>query len=388
MFLEKISVLNFKNIAEVELCFSANVNCLVGDNGTGKTNLIDAVWYLSMSKSAVGLTDGQSVRHGEDFFMLNGQYSLRGGEGRENVVCSFKRGAGKVIRRNGKEYDRVTEHIGLLPIVMVSPGDTALIHESGDERRRFLNSFLSQTDREYLHAMVRYNHLLAERNRLLKTGAVGFEEVMEVLDMQLAEVGTVVHGKRAEMIGRLAPKVGEYYAILSSDREAVEITYKSDLTEADFAGLLAASRERDRACGFTNCGIHRDDMKLEILGYPIRKYGSQGQQKSMLLALKLAQFDIIRELRGVKPILLLDDVFDKLDLSRVEQLIGMVSSDRFGQIFITDSNKVRLEGILAKLTENYKLFGVADGVIEELSTDGAEDVSTGVTPEGVAMDMK
>lgn len=366
MFLERISILNFKNIPEAELEFSANVNCLVGDNGTGKTNLVDAVWYLSMSKSSVGLTDGQSVRHGEDFFMLDGRYSLGGGEQREGVVCSFKRGGGKVIKRNGKEYDRVTEHIGLLPIVMVSPGDTALIHESGDERRRFLNSFLSQTDREYLQAMVRYNHLLQERNRLLKVGCVGFDEVLEVLDMQLAEVGTLVHAKRAEMIARLAPKVAEYYAILSSDREAVEVSYKSELSEAPFAELLEASQERDRVCGFTNCGIHRDDMKLEILGFPIRKYGSQGQQKSMLLALKLAQFDIIRELRGIKPILLLDDVFDKLDMARVEQLIGMVSSDRFGQIFITDSNKVRLEGILGKMTENYKLFGVSGGTFTEV----------------------
>ena len=367
MYLERISILNFKNIAEAELAFSANVNCLVGDNGTGKTNLIDAVWYLSMSKSSTGLTDGQSIRHGEDFFMLDGRYSLREGEQREAVVCSFRRGSGKVIKRNGKEYDRITEHIGLLPIVMVSPGDTALIHESGDERRRFLNSFLSQTDREYLTAIMKYNHLLQERNRLLKNGiGGGFGEVLEVLDMQLAENGTLVHRKRAEMIERLAPKVAEYYALLSSDREAVEVSYKSELTERPFEELLAASMERDRICGFTNCGVHRDDMRLEILGFPIRKYGSQGQQKSMLLALKLAQFDLIRELRGVKPILLLDDVFDKLDMERVEQLISMVSSDRFGQIFITDCNKVRLEGILAKMTENYKLFSVSAGTFQEI----------------------
>lgn len=368
MYLERISILNFKNIAEAELEFSANVNCLVGDNGTGKTNLVDAVWYLSMSKSSVGLTDGQSVRHGEEFFMLDGRYSIGGGERREAVVCSFKRGGGgKVVKRNGKEYDRITEHIGLLPIVMVSPADTALIHESGDERRRFLNSFLSQTDREYLTAIVKYNHLLQERNRLLKTGVGGsFEEILEVLDMQLAEVGTRVHDMRAEMVARLAPRVAEYYAVLSSEREEVEVSYKSELSETPFAELLAASQEKDRICGFTNCGVHRDDIKLEILGFPIRKYGSQGQQKSMLLALKLAQFDIIRELKGVKPILLLDDVFDKLDMARVEQLIGMVSSDRFGQIFITDSNKVRLEGILAKLTENYKLFEVGGGVFRAL----------------------
>ena len=365
MFLERLSILNFKNIAEAELSFSANVNCLVGDNGTGKTNLVDAVWYLSMCKSSVGLTDGQSVRHGEDFFLLDGRYSLEGGERREGVVCSFKRGGGKVVKRNGKEYDRISEHIGLLPIVLVLPADTALIHESGDERRRFLNSFLSQTDREYLTALVRYNHLLQERNRLLKTPSAAYDEILEVLNMQLVETGTLLHDKRAAMIERLAPKVAEYYALLSEEREAVEVSYRSELSETPFEELLAASREKDRICGFTNCGIHRDDIKLEILGFPIRKYGSQGQQKSMLLALKLAQFDIIRDLKGLKPILLLDDVFDKLDMARVEQLIGMVSSDRFGQIFITDSNKVRLDGILAQMTENYKLFEVSGGTFQE-----------------------
>lgn len=365
MFLERLSILNFKNIAEAELSFSANVNCLVGDNGTGKTNLVDAVWYLSMCKSSVGLTDGQSVRHGADFFLLDGRYSLEQGERREGVVCSFKRGAGKVVKRNGKEYDRISEHIGLLPIVMVSPADTALIHESGDERRRFLNSFLSQTDRAYLTALVKYNHLLQERNRLLKTASAAYDEILEVLDMQLVETGTLLHDKRASMIERLAPKVAEYYALLSEERETVEVSYRSELSGTPFGELLAASREKDRVCGFTNCGIHRDDIKLEILGFPIRKYGSQGQQKSMLLALKLAQFDIIRDLKGLKPILLLDDVFDKLDMARVEQLIGMVSSDRFGQIFITDSNKVRLDGILARMTENYKLFEVSSGTFQE-----------------------
>lgn len=365
MFLEKISILNFKNIAEAELGFSANVNCLVGDNGTGKTNLVDAVYYLSMSKSSVGLTDGQAVRHGEGFFMLDGHYAAEAGKKREHIVCSFKKGGGgKTIKRNSKEYERITEHVGLLPVVMISPADTALIHESGEERRRFLNAFLSQTDKSYLAAMVKYNHLLQERNRLLKTPA-GFDEVMEVIDMQMTDLGRVIHDRRMEMVGRLAPLVGEYYRMLSSDREEVEITYKSELTERDFGELLAASREKDRICGFTCCGVHRDDLKMTILGYPIRKYGSQGQQKSMLLALKLAQFDLIREIRDVKPILLLDDVFDKLDLSRVEQLIGMVSSDRFGQIFITDSNKVRLDGILGKLTENYKLFEVRDGMFAE-----------------------
>ncbi len=364
MVLQQLSILNFKNIAEATLSFSPNINCLVGDNGTGKTNLADAVYYLSMCKSSIGLTDGQSIRHGEEFFLLDGRYLL-GDHTHEQVVCSFKRGGNKLVKRNGKEYERVSEHIGLLPLVLASPADTALIQESGDERRRFLNAFLSQTDRDYLNALVRYNHLLQERNRLLKHPA-GFDEVIEVLDEQLIGAGEAIHRKRAEAVQALAPRVAEYYRILSSDREPVEIRYKSELSETPFADLLRTSAQRDRLCGFTNCGIHRDDLKMEIADYPIRKYGSQGQQKSLLLALKLAQFDNLHKARGVKPILLLDDVFDKLDLSRVEQLIGLVSSDRFGQIFITDSNKVRLEGILRSLTEQYKLFGVAAGSITEL----------------------
>lgn len=362
MILEKLTALNFKNIEQSELDFSANINCLVGNNGTGKTNVLDALYYLSMSKSSVGLTDGQSVRHGEDFFMLSGHYSLRDGEQRENVVCSFRKGGGKVVKRNGKEYERITEHIGLLPVVLVCPGDTALIQESGEERRRFMNAFLSQTDRRYLQALVKYNHLLQERNRLLKNSS-GFEEVIEVIDMQWVELGTELHRKRTDLVEKLSPAVQEYYRILSDDREPVSIRYKSELNDRDFAELLRDSAPKDRICGYTNCGIHRDDLKLEINGYPIRKYGSQGQQKSMLLALKLAQFDIIRDHLSIKPLLLLDDVFDKLDLARVEQLIGLVSSDRFGQIFITDCNKTRLEGILSGLTEHYKLFDVSGGAI-------------------------
>ncbi len=250
-------------------------------------------------------------------------------------------------------------------MVLVSPGDTALIHESGEERRKLLNSLLSQIDREYLQQVVRYNHLLQERNRMLKLpGGGGFAEVMEVVDMQLAELGGAIYHKRAALVQRLGPLVGEYYGLLSSEREEVSLSYRSELADTDFAQLLASSRERDRACGFTTSGIHRDDLRLEISGYPVRKYGSQGQQKSLLLALKLAQFDVMRDSKaGLRPILLLDDVFDKLDLLRVEQLIALVSSERFGQIFITDSNKVRLGGILERMTDSYKLFEVQDGTI-------------------------
>ncbi len=367
MVLERISILDFRNIAEADLAFSPNVNCMVGDNGTGKTNLLDAIYYLSMSKSAFGLADPMAVRHGADFFMLGGHYAL--GDRRETITCSYSRTAKgrtagvKTLKRSGKEYDRLSEHVGLLPVVISSPSDTLLITEVAEERRRWLDSFLSQTDREYLNVIMRYNRLLQERNRLLKTG--GMADVMEVIEMQMGDAAALVHRKRAEITERFAPLVADYYRLLSDDREKVGIRYRSKLEDKPFADLLAASRERDYMTGHTNVGPHRDDLEMTIGDSPIRRYGSQGQQKSLLLALKLAQFDLLREMRGgLKPILLLDDVFDKLDLGRVQQLIQMVSSERFGQIFITDSNKVRLEGLLPQLTEEYRLFEVRDGRFE------------------------
>lgn len=361
MILDKISILNFKNLEQVDLDFSSGINCFMGDNGAGKTNLLDAIHLLSMSKSALNLTDGQCVSHGSDFFMVRGDYSLEG-QSSEVVVCSFKRSAGKTLKRNGKDYDRISQHIGLLPLVLVAPGDTALINESADERRRFLNSFLSQIDSMYLNQLMRYNSLIMQRNKLLKNFA-GFDEVIQVLDLQISEVAQVIYAKREEFVALLSPVVTHYYGIISGDSENVEISYRSELARAPMSELLAESMERDVVMGHTTVGVHRDDIIMKIRDYPIRKYGSQGQQKSMLIALKLAQFDIIKQVRGLRPLLLLDDVFDKLDMSRVEQLITLVSGDNFGQIFITDSNKVRLEGVLDGLQCKYKLFDVVTGNI-------------------------
>lgn len=370
MVLENISLLNFKNITQCELEFSPNINCLVGDNGTGKTNLLDAIYFMSITKSALNLTDGQCICHGTDFFMINGHYLI--GERHESVVCSFKRGAGKSLKRNGKPYDRMAEHIGLLPIVMVAPGDTALIQESGDERRRFLNSFLSQIDRNYFQALMRYNQLLAERNKVLKS-PTGYDDILEILDMQLSEVGGVIFARRTALIEELAPIVARYYAILSGDSEKVELRYRSDLQNYNFSDLLRNSATRDRAMGHSTVGVHRDDLLMTIMDYPIRKYGSQGQQKSMLIALKLAQAEIIKhqnQTSAIRPILLLDDVFDKLDFQRVENLLKLVSSEDFGQIFITDSNKTRMESTLTQLSGDYRLFRVSMGgvIIQETAS--------------------
>ncbi len=363
MRLKRLTILNFKNIPEATLDFTARINCFVGGNGEGKTNAVDAIYYLSMCKSAQGMTDSQCVRHGEEQFVLEGEYATDGGR-REDIVCGFRRGGEKNFRRAGKEYDRLGEHIGMIPVVIVSPSDVFLIHDAPDQRRKYLNGLLSQSDPEYLPNIVRYNHILEERNKLLKSGSAG-GDVLDVLDMQLCRAGEAVFAKRSQIVQALAPLAGEYYRALSDDREQVELKYNSELADTPFDELLAASRERDRLNQFTTCGVHRDDLKMTIGGYMLRKYGSQGQQKSFLVALKLAQYTLTARLKNEKPILLLDDLFDKLDLDRVERLLQLVSDESFGQIFITDCNKVRLESILDRSGEPYALFGVEGGKISQ-----------------------
>lgn len=362
MFLRKLSIINFKNVEQTALGFTTRVNCFVGENGAGKTNVIDAVHYLSMGKGALAMTDSQSTRHGSDFFVLDGEYSSVHDK-KEGVVCSFRKGQGKTLKRNGKEYEKLSDHVGLIPVVIISPADSFLITDSADERRRYINAFLSQLDKAYLSSIVRYNRVLGERNQLLKTGAN--PDIMEILDAQLAEEGEKIHAKRTELIGRLAPLVTEYYRELSDDREKVGLTYNSELNDTPFSELLARSSEKDHILQFTTSGIHRDDMKMTIGGYQLRKYGSQGQQKSFLVALKLAQYAIVAQEKEEKPILLLDDLFDKLDTARVEKLLGLVSREEFGQIFITDCNKVRLQSILDDSGEDYTLFTVEAGDVSE-----------------------
>jgi len=360
MRLKRLSLLNFKNLSQTDIALSEGINCFVGDNGAGKTNVLDAIYYLSMSKSAFTMTDGQSVRHGEEFFFTEGTYSTDGG-GQEQVVCSFSRRTGKVLKRNGKEYDRVADHVGLFPVVIVSPRDTDLITDAAEERRRYLNGFISQLDRVYLNSIMRYNAVLTERNRFLKSSSD--EAMLQIYDMQLAEHGTRVYEARQKMVERMQPMVAEYYRTLSDDREQVEIEYRSELQDMPMQDILLRARERDIVNQFTTAGVHRDDLVFRIGGYPLRKYGSQGQQKSFLIALKLAQYRLLAEATGEKPILLLDDLFDKLDMGRVEQLLTIVSHDDFGQICITDCNKVRLESTLARAEKEYALFTVEGGDI-------------------------
>ena len=361
MRLKKLLLINFKNLPQAEITLADGINCFVGDNGAGKTNILDAVHYLSMSKSAFTMTDGQSVHHGEEFFVTEGSYLTDTGA-MELVNCSFSRKGGKVLKRNGKEYERIADHVGGFPVVISSPRDTELIMDAAEERRRYLNSFISQLDRAYLVSMMRYNTVLAERNKFLKMSSD--EAMLQIYDMQLAEHGTRVYERRKEIIERMQPMVAEYYSTLSEDREQVEMVYRSELEQMPLTEVLLRNRERDIVNQFTTAGIHRDDIIFRIGGYPLRKYGSQGQQKSFLIALKLAQYRLLAEATGEKPILLLDDLFDKLDLGRVEKLLALVGGDDFGQILITDCNKLRLESTLERADKEYSLFMVEGGDVK------------------------
>ena len=361
MRLKKLLLINFKNILQSEITLSDGINCFVGDNGAGKTNILDAIHYLSMSKSAFTMTDGQSVAHGEEFFVAEGTY-LSDSERTELLNCSFSPRGGKVLKRNGKEYERIADHVGNFPVVIVSPRDSDLITDAAEERRRYLNGFISQIDKAYLNSMMRYNAVLAERNTFLKRSSD--EQMLQIYDMQLAEHGTRVYEHRKRIIEQMQPLVEAYYRELSEDREQVEITYRSELEQMPLMDILQRCREKDLVNQFTTSGVHRDDLVFRIGGYPLRKYGSQGQQKSFLIALKLAQYRLLAESTGERPILLLDDLFDKLDMRRVQHLLELVAGEDFGQICITDCNKVRLETTLKNAAADYALFEVEGGDIK------------------------
>ncbi len=361
MFLNKLDIIQYKNLGCVTLSFSNKINCFIGNNGAGKTNALDSIYYLSMCKSAFGTSDRQLVMHEKDFFVITGQYKDNL-SGYENINCSFKTNAGKKIKRNDKEYPKLVEHIGLIPVVIVTPYDSGIINESGEERRKYINQLISQIDKQYLTNVIKYNQLIAQRNILLKSK--NQYDVLEIIDMQLSELGDKIHKVRKATIEKLAPIVQSYYDILCESKEQISISYTSKLNNQSMEQILKDTFEKDCINQHTTSGIHRDDIKMNIMDYPIRKYGSQGQQKSFIIALKLAQGDIIAEHTNKKPILILDDVFDKLDLNRVEGLLKIVSSDKFGQIFISDCNKQRLDNILQRVTDKYTIFKVENSNIE------------------------
>lgn len=357
MHLERISLLHFKNYVEARVDFHPKINCLVGPNGMGKTNLLDAIHYLSFCKSYFLAADSQSVSFTESFFMLSGIFERNGRE--EEIMVSVKRGQKKIVKRNGKEYEKLADHIGLFPLVMISPADTALLTGGSVERRRFLDSIISQFDKTYLEKLIVYNHVLQQRNALLKQFAASraFDKaLLEVVDEQLAEQGIYIHEARNTFLDDFVPVFEKYYSLLSQNAEEVSLHYLSTLGDNDYATALKLSVAKDCMLEHTSVGTHRDDLEFLLGGHEMKRYASQGQQKTYLLALKLAQYEYIRERTGIKPLLLLDDVYDKLDSKRFEKLIKMVLSDEFGQVFITDTHPGRMQQLFASQKENCRIF--------------------------------
>ena len=363
MYLQKLSVTNFKNYQEDTLEFSDKINCFIGDNGAGKTNLLDAIYYLSFCKSYFNPIDTQNIRQGEKFFAIHGTY-LKNGDSPDVISCIQKIDQRKSFRINHKEYERLADHIGLFPLVMVSPYDRDLINEGSEVRRKYLDGVISQFDKIYLDDLINYNKALAHRNALLKQFSESrtFDySILEIWDKQLNEYGHRIHEKRVEFLKAFTPIFQYYFEYISEGKEKVTLGYQSQLFERELDQLLAVSVEKDRSARFTTCGIHKDDLELLIAGNPLKKFGSQGQQKSYVVAIKLAQFDYTRQVKGFKPILLFDDIFDKLDDKRVHQIIRLVSENSFGQVFITDTQRSRIEQVFKQVDIDHRIFEIIEG---------------------------
>ncbi len=364
MHLHRFQLTNFKNYGQQSLELSPRLNCFTGLNGMGKTNVLDAVHFICLCKSHGGLPDRNLVRHGESFFRLEGWFEQAGEQTR--IVAKFAVGQRKQMERNGVPYPRLTDYIGQFPVVMIAPDDVSLVQDGSEERRRFMDTTLGQISSVYLRNLVVYNHLLQQRNALLKTFA---EErrfdatLLEGIDRQMPGPAQALFEQRQAFLTEFRPLFQAAYEVLSGGHETVEAHYRSDLEEANLADLLVAAREKDRLLQRTTRGPHRDDLALVMDGQPVKKFASQGQLKSFLLALRLAQYEVLRREKGVAPLLLLDDIFDKLDEQRVRHLVGLLLSRDFGQIFITDTQRSRIEAIVTSFTGEYRIFDVAEGVI-------------------------
>ena len=391
MILQRISILNYKNIAQADLSFSPKLNCFIGDNGEGKTNVLDAIHFLSLCKSTTTSIDSLCVRHDEEFAVLQGAYEREDGS-TEEIYCGIKRGQKKVLRRNKKAYKRLTEHIGLIPLVIVSPLDADLISGGSEERRRFMDVVISQYDRTYMEALLNYNKALQQRNALLKmqdsstapsaqgsasplavsggasdgpAPAIGPDpELLSLWEEEMARQGEVIFRARTEYIKEFVPIFQRIYAEISQGKETVALNYVSHAQRGRLLDVIQASRAKDLVMGYSLHGVHKDELEMTLGGFPIKREGSQGQNKTFLIALKLAQFDFLKRTGSrTTPLLLLDDIFDKLDAERVEQIVRLVSGDDFGQIFITDTNRDHLDRILAQIGSDYQLFHVKGGAI-------------------------
>ena len=363
MILEKLSLINYKNIEAATLELSPKINCFIGQNGVGKTNVLDAIYYLSFCHSANNPIDSQVIRHGAEFFMIEGQYDEE-----ITISCGFKPGSKKHFKKNKKEYKRLSEHIGLIPVVMVSPSDTLLIDGGSEERRRLMDIVISQYDRSYIEHLNRYNKALQQRNTMLKAEEEPNIDVMSLWEEQMAMAGEQIYRKRDAFVKEMVPIFQRFYETISGNREQVALNYVSHCQRGPLLEVIQRDRFKDRAVGYSLHGIHRDDLEIVLSGHQMKREGSQGQHKTFVIALKLAQFDFLKRTNTkTTPLLLLDDIFDKLDAQRVEQIVSLVAGNEFGQIFITDTNRDHLDQILSASSHDYKIFFVEDGNVQERS---------------------
>jgi len=359
MFLKELSLTNYKNFESLKFSFDTKIICFVGLNGVGKTNILDSIYHLSYTKSYFNPIPSQNIKHGETFFFISGRYMIHDKE--ENILVSLKKGDKKIIKRNNKLYKKFSDHIGKIPLVLISPDDRNLIIEGSETRRKFIDGIISQTDKEYLNNLIDYNKTLKQRNALLKMfydNSESIRKTIDIYDRQLSSDAQKIYDKRREFLNEFIPIFKSRYKELSNDKENVEIKHSSDISpDQNLYKLLKNSFEKDLRFQYTTKGIHKDDLNLSLDNFPIKKYGSQGQQKTFLIAMKLAQFDYLSKLDS-KPILLLDDIFDKLDDARVKQIINLVNQEKFNQIFISDTNKTRSENIIKKVNKSYKIFEI------------------------------
>ena len=359
MFLKRISLLNYKNFSEIDFELDSKINCFVGKNGIGKTNILDAIYHLANGKSYFNPLAVQNIKHGEEFFVVDGEFEKN--ERTEQILCSLKKGQKKILKRNGKVYEKFSDHIGFIPLVIISPADSDLIIEGSETRRKFIDSVISQLDSSYLQQLIQYQKIISQRNALLKYFALNhvFEtDTLSIYNQQLNTLGQFIFEKRKKFLIDFIPIFNNYHREITNSAETVQLVYQSDLFEKDTLTLLEENISKDRALHYTSVGVHKDDLSFEIDNYPIKKFGSQGQQKSFLIALKLAQFDFVKKQSGEKPILLFDDIFDKLDEFRVSKIIEMVNNEEFGQLFISDTHPERTENIVKTTHQSYKIFNL------------------------------
>ena len=369
MHLKSLHLINFKNYEEAEFTLSPGVNCFVGRNGSGKTNVLDAVYYLSMCKSYMNVLDRQNIRFGEQFFSVMGKWEK---DEQETLIhCAVRQNAKKIFKKNKKEYEKLADHIGQFPVVMISPYDRDLISEGSELRRKWMDGIISQFDRNYLEDIQRYSRVLDQRNALLRNmyeHGLFDRESIEVWNAQMIQLGKNIYAKRKLFIDEFLPVFRERYNYIGLEEEAVGLEYRSQLNESSFEDLLVTYERKDALSHYSNAGTHKDDLVFTIKGHPIKKFGSQGQQKSFIIALRLAQYEWLKQHLAVRPVLLLDDIFDKLDQERVRKLLQLVSDDYFGQVLVTDTDVERLKAIFADSEIELNMFSVQQGIVEPINS--------------------